>query len=249
MPILNPNSMLYWYPLVKGLDINIPRTTLIELTEKQVKLCWTVLDGKLINTDLVREQWDSLLEYIQNIIAASYTLPVFLRGDSTSGKHNYNDTCYLTDIKLIGNHLFNLIEDSVLSIDEVPHGFAIREFLQLDAPFKAFNGLPIARERRFFIKDGSIACCHSYWPEDSIRFFRATKPEIIGWKEHLLSINNYTPNSVALEASVCILSKVLSGYWSVDFAYTTNGQWYFIDAANGEDSYHWLGCPHRLNPV
>ena len=42
-------------------------------------------------------------------------------------------------------------------------GVVVREFLDLPHTFHAFSGMPVSREFRYFIKNGSVLCRHPYW--------------------------------------------------------------------------------------
>jgi len=56
-----------------------------------------------------------------------------------------------------------------MSEEYPPAAFMVREFLDLDASFKAFGGLPIAREWRIFASPEKVICYHPYWPaEDAL---------------------------------------------------------------------------------
>ena len=169
--------------------------------------------------------------------------PVFLRGDLTSGKHQYKKTCLVPSPTELRSHIWALIEASAITLDEVPRAFVVRKLLTLEAPFTAFQGLPIASARRYFIRDGHVECHHAYWPEDAIRFWDGQGPQ--GWRGQLARLNQELPNEITTltDYAEC-LGIALPGYWSVDFALDGVGRWWFIDAAKGEDSWH--SHPPRL---
>ena len=211
------NSMFYWYPKIKNLDIPQPKTIMIEAKK---------------DTNL-KEQLEKAIDEIG--------IPCFLRTDQTSNKHDWDETCYVTDKEKLPEH----IEAQIYSNFILPcNGFIFREFLDLNYSFKAFLGMPVAKERRYFIKDGKLQCRHPYWPEMSIRFWFDTK-EPKNWKKQLALLNTETTKEVlTLTKYAQKVADIFSGYWSVDFAEGKDGTWYLIDMALGEDSFHWLDCKY-----
>ena len=238
------NSMMLWWPKVKDLNIPMPKTEMIDCTQYERQF-WSMLDG---NAEI------PLSEEIDKVITDIFGYPCFIRGDLTSGKHNFLHTCYLVDdsdkdsdyyqdhrLKYIKFHVYNLVEQSILGPEVMPNAFFIREYINLEHKFEAFHGLPISKERRIFIQDDAIQCSHPYWPISSIEFYTGTPP--VNWEELLEEQNQEDEyDSLTLEAFCHILSRTLEGYWSVDFAKSIDGIWYFIDCARGVDSYHLPDC-------
>ena len=61
------------------------------------------------------------------------------------------------------------------------------------------------------------------------------------------NLNTETPEEVALLSGYASeLGRILEGYWSVDFCCDRDGKWWFIDAAEGNASYHWPDCSVTL---
>ena len=95
---------------------------------------------------------------------------MFLRSDETSHKHDWADSCYVTSDDGVEKGIKSIYEFTLMVMFGLDfHGIAVREFLKLKTGFHAFNGMPIAREFRFFIRDGEVLCRHPYWPPASIR--------------------------------------------------------------------------------
>ena len=225
------SSLTYWFPRIRNLGIPVPKTAWVEVDELEL------IRG--IENPSVLMSYKSTLVYV----ARKVGFPCFMRTDHFSGKHNYLSTCYVERERDIIPHLRNLVEESEI------HGLPIkaivfREFIELDWRFKAFNGLPIAPERRYFIRDGEVVCHHPYWPEDAIKFWRST-PEPDGWREMLREMNRETLSEIRLlKRYARKVASVLDGYWSVDFAKARDGTWYLIDMAEGEYSWHPESCPY-----
>ncbi|MDD5530950.1 MAG: hypothetical protein PHX21_13115 [bacterium] len=229
---MDKTSMLYWYPFVKDLPIPQPKTKIIELTkEERAKASEIILDC-------------NLRERVRESIQSNFTLPVFLRTDSLSDKHNWEKSCFYADIgeDTLSYHLLALIEMSVMcDIIGLPvNAIVIREYIPMDTKFTAFRGkLPIGSERRYFIKDGKVIEHFPYWSKEAISKTTRCLPEEENWEELLQELNTETPEEI--ELLTCYANSIagmLDGYWSVDFCKGKDGKWYFIDAAEGEKSWH-----------
>jgi hypothetical protein len=139
--------------------------------------------------------------------------------------------------KLLGN-LACLFEWHLM-VGLWPKAIVFRELLPLYAGFKAFRGLPIAKERRYFVDEGKVVCHHPYWPEGAIEWGGNYSALPVGWQERLAGLNFESEWEVPLLTHMAeAFSKVVPGFYSVDFAQKADGQWVMIDAARGELSYH-----------
>lgn len=229
--------MLYWFPKIKKLKVPYPKTVIVK--------CEGIHDfiKFIYNPKLFPEK---LLNQLK-AKAKEIGYPLFLRTDHISGKHHWNKTCFVRREEDLKSHIIQLIETSELaSILGLPiNAFVFREFIELDWKFKAFEGMPVAPERRYFIKDGKVICHHPYWVENSIKFWVRNYKPPENWVELLREINTETEDEITLLSKYSIaIGKVLKGYWSVDFAYAKDGTWYLIDMATGEKSWHPEDCPN-----
>ena len=233
------SSLLFWFLDVKDI-LPVPKTLVLVLSEPEKEELISALDDKPLSKELIGR----LTTY-----GAKTGYPLFLRTDNISGKHSWKDTCYVPDEKSLVVHALSLIEESMcagfmgVSFD----AFVFRQFLSLETTFNAFHGdMPVSKERRYFVRDGKVVCHHSYWPEDSIR---PPSSRILpdDWKARLTKLNDESPDEV----------KHLTGlaekwphpdYWSIDFACDKEGNWWFIDAARGELSWHPEDCPFNPRP-
>jgi hypothetical protein len=228
-----PTSMFYWWPKVKDLPIPQPRTVLLEIPHEALMMIpW---EGDFAPFEPHRA---SVVAAIEDL-----GLPVFLRTDLSSGKHYWKTTCYLDDLANLDHNLFGVLEfNECCDFMGLPYrGLALREFLPLRSFFTAFTGdLPIARERRWFIRDGAVECRHDYWPADALQ-----DPSTEDWEDLLTEINTEQPGEIeTLNSYALQIAAVLPGWWSVDFCQHENGTWYLTDMATGGSSYHWPGCVH-----
>jgi hypothetical protein len=219
--------MTWWWPKVETVDVPKPRTIIIPADSLDI-------------LSLVEPEWEGdprkMLDAVERA-AEEIGYPLFLRTDLVSGKHRWKESCYVASRKHLETCLYGVIEANILA-DVNPKAVVVREYIPMKAAFTAFSGeMPVAKERRYFIRDGKVVCHHPYWPEDAIRFMPGKEPE--GWREKLAQFNRETPEEIGLLIKYASkLAEVLSGYWSVDFAYGHDGVWYFIDAARGELSWH-----------
>lgn len=231
------NSIFYWWPIIKDLGIPVPRTTLIPY------------DGTIfIEREEANEEFIKLVDDVRKV-CDEYGYPVFIRCGGLSAKHEWKDTCYVTDPDKLDYQIRNIIT-SVLMIMGIRldfDGIAVREFLKLESSFTAFGGdMPIAKEFRFFARDGDYECHHPYWPPTSL--WRVSSDN---WYQELKEMQQLIDAEFnLLKDYTRILSRTLdkkgrgTGWWSLDFCKTIDGIWYLTDLATGAESYHWSTCPH-----
>jgi len=228
--------MLYWWPRVRDLGIPAPETEVLEFGPRSLASL-VCPEGE----EDVREA-RRVLEGVRRV-ARGFGYPVFIRTDQASGKHEWENTCFVASEEALPRCLAGVIEFNEMA-DLEPRAVVVRRFVPLESAFAAFRGMPVARERRYFVLDGRVVCHHPYWPEDAVRFLPGREPE--GWREKLAVLNEEVPDEVELLSGYAArLGAVLPGYWSLDFAKGLDGIWYFIDAARGELSWH-PECPCRL---
>lgn len=227
-------SLLYWWPKVKDLGIPVPRT---EIWEADLKSWFDAMEGGRFSPDLV-----GFLEEAQSV-ARLIGYPLFLRTDLASGKHGWKRTCFVQEESALGEHIYRVLEENeiagIVGLDY--RALAFREMLDLKSHFVAFRGdLPIAKERRYFVRDGEVVCHHPYWAEDAIR-----SPSRGDWRILLANLNHELPSEVELLTSYSKkIGSVLAGHWSVDYAKTVDGTWYLIDMAEGSKSWHDQSCKY-----
>ena len=211
--------MLYWHNEIKHLDIPMPRTVFCDIASS---VEWIKLLGNYVG------------------------YPFFLRTDLCSGKHDWNGSCFVTNSVSIKEHMDKVLESNIrwqmLGIE--PQAFVVREFLQLETLFTAFNGnMPINRERRYFVKDGTVVCSHPYWPVTAFNNHPARMANDLDWESKLAKLNERDSTEIILDKYTEQIGKQLGGFWSVDFARDIFGKWWLIDMALGENSYHY---PHEV---
>jgi len=235
---MNRNSAMIWYPRIKELGILTPETIFIKYDHRRL------VSGMEYGVD-ISESLNLTVEGIKTA-AEKIGYPIFLRTDLGSAKHSGPSAYFIDsmDDKKIRKVLFGLVEDQEMKFwleKEGPLYLMIRKFIESDYSFTAFGGLPIAREWRFFADTNDVHCYHPYWPEDAI------KDCVDGW-QNLLKEHHVEPKNInGLKEIAVKAAKVCGGEWSVDFAMDKYGQWWLIDMATKQDSWHWQGCVEAKN--
>lgn len=233
---MNKTSMNYWYPKIRHLDIPMPKTE-IPVT-KNIQDWWSLLDGE----DPLSEDEKQLIRDAA-IKVGGY--PVFMRSDLCSGKHSFEQTCFIQNEEDVIRHIWAIVDENCFC-DCNMESIAIREYIPPAATFKAFRGLPIAPERRYFVRDGNVVCHHPYWIEDAIQ-----NPNRSDWRDLLVLMNDQQQIDEVdvLTGYAEQIAQELGGDWSIDFVLGLDGVWYMIDMATAMQSWHppcekW-GCGMR----
>jgi len=145
----------YWYPRLEAAGLPVPRTTIINAPKDIIN----ILDGH------TPEGWTDFESALQSA-CYNHGLPCFLRTGYGSGKHQWGETCYVTDPNTIADHVYHLVEWSELvSMIGLPYDvFAVRTLIKTRPVFKAFLGFPVTREFRVFARDGAVEHTQPYWP-------------------------------------------------------------------------------------
>jgi len=231
---MDKNSMLYWYPKIKDLGIPQPKTIIVDLEADH----WSIIATIEGNPKAVEAKMPEI-----KLAMAEIGLPLFLRTSHTSGKHDWLKTCYVTDVSKVKDHICELIRDTERK--EIPiDAFVFREYIEMDSKFTAFSaGMPVNPERRYFIRDGEIQCHHAYWIAGAIAESLGKLPD--NWLELLADLNTETDEEVELLSKYAQqVADLMDGYWSVDFCKAKDGQWWSIDMATGERSWHDESCEY-----
>lgn len=218
-------DMQYWFPKIEELEINVPKTIFVKADYGDLL---KLLDGEL------PASWPDTLERLGKAVE-EVGEPFFLRTAYLSGKHEWSNTCYCENLGSLNRNITGLIEYTEMSF-AVPFGcFVVREFLNLNSSFRAFNNMPIAREFRFFVQDAEVLHWQPYWPASSIQ-----NPDGEYWMLSLKRMSILDPRSMNyLNCRAKEIGKKLGGFWSVDFAQHAGGRWFLIDVARGEQSFYW----------
>jgi hypothetical protein len=247
----NPNSALYWYPRIDGvagdLPVSVPET---EFVEYEFTDSFKLIDGEVPET----------LPWGEFVAAAREVgWPAFIRTDQKSVKHA-GPGAYRAEEPDDVPTIVAVLTDHHVKAQRHPAALMVREFVDINSLFRAFDGLPIGRELRVFATPDEAICEHFYWPEGAIEDGRGTPTTMDGerelsedeWRQKLSILSKIslgdrehlrvaaTDAALALNTAGAVPEDTV---WSVDFAQDADGDWWLIDAALAEDSWHPDDCP------
>jgi hypothetical protein len=225
------NDLAYWFPILESSGVPVPRTKILTTDVALINL----LDGEM------PAGYDAFMVELR-AACDHFGYPCFLRTGQTSGKHDWDRTCFVADPEKLGSHVVELVDFSAMAdfIGLSTRTWVVREFLELEAYFTAFRGMPVAREFRCFFRDGEILCLHPYWPDAAVE-----NPSCEDWREKLQFINAL--GSTTEHNLRRILNQAIpffDGAWSIDLAHLKTGGWVVTDMAEMDRSFHWPGCPN-----
>ena len=247
---LNPNSALYWQPRIDAvaddLAASVPDTEFVEYD-------FTESFGLFNDPPDADLPWGEFIAAVENV-----GWPAFLRTDQKSVKHAGPGAYRAEESDDIPTILATLTDYHVKATRH-PAALMVREWVDIDAVFRAFDGLKIGREYRVFATSEAAQCEHFYWPEHAIADGRGTPTTLAGdreledseWRSRLSSLAGLTDKTrLDLHADAVAIAAALTDdrfesttAWSVDFAQDTDGQWWVLDAARADDSWHPEDCP------
>lgn len=225
------NCISFWQPKLEAAGVPTPRTTIIR-SEGDLS---SLLDGQ------PPDGWDVFLTLMQ---AACYDhgLPCFLRTGHGSGKHDWLATCFVADAENVARNIFALVEWSHMAdLLGLPHDvWAVRTMLETEHLFqcRGYNGFPVTREFRVFVRDDIVEHVQPYWPPDAVE---QGEPDDADWLAKLRAISKLERDDAH---DVPFLAgwasgAVGGGYWSVDVLQDRHGRWYVTDMAEGDRSFRW----------
>lgn len=227
-----------WLPLLEDCPVPYPATICKDMSSNTY--------GKFVDACEVGDvkRVDELLKpYYRTAEEALETFwEIFIKTYYFSGKHSIHDTMIDNEATARQQILDIIMASDELFMGPPIGGLAFREYIPLNSKFRAFHGLPIAKERRLFIKDRELKLDMPYWPEDAIKFFGDTE-EPKGWKETLLQMNTDYPieeHETLLDYAQILYDRFKPldhNYWSFDFAQGADLKWWFIDCAPAELSW------------
>ena len=232
------SSMDYWWPLLKEIDVFTPETIRLDIAEER-----EFQDGLTLPTP----DEDALVDAIESVGGP----PAFLRSDVTSRKHQMQGSSKVDSLDDPIANVAGVVEQHHLSMRmPMPSSYYIREWLNLYHEYKSFAdaATPIAAEIRVFLLDGEIHDYGFYWPEEAIWEQSATKENWRELHERVRETALHCVRTGHLEKYANRVGEVFDdGYWSVDFALTERDQWYAIDMARGELSWHPEGIEQAVD--
>lgn len=234
------NSALEWFPKIEKVGLPVPETIFVPYDHRAY--CGA-MEGGGGDTDYPKVH-KAVVEAAMRI-----GFPVFIRTDLASAKHNGPKDYKASSAKDIGHVLSATVEDNEMKLwlsSEAPKAFMVREWLDLEAPFKAFAKHPIAREWRFFADRNGELCRHFYWPEKAIKFYRKREAPK-DWERKRRMMENAGPSAgLSVLARQAAAAQEGEETWSIDFAKDKTGKWWLIDMALAKASWHPNDCKNKF---
>lgn len=249
---IDKTAMHYWLPQLMLAQLPTPRTMALTMSTDAQRCVWAGFDGE-VGDDASRAAFD---EFIAGLAKAVVEIgfPCFLRTGHTSGKHNWNETCYIASpkLELLAAQVRNIAEYSELAgmmglpwsewyarklLPTIKYGVCPR-----------FGGMPVAREFRVFVDGPEVVCIHPYWPECAL-IQGGWQPSADAWPktipdamEALSAISRN--DEFMLRRLASRAGTACGGAWSVDLCECDGHVWYITDMAEADKSFHWEGCQH-----
>lgn len=226
------NCISYWLPRLMGADVMVPQTKILTTSVQLVDLmdCGDDPDGF---AEFITALGEAVLE-------VGY--PAFLRTGHTSGKHNWDHTCYVTEESDLACHVYNLVEHSELcgAIPGLPHHvWAAREMLNVQPICKctSYGNMPVVREFRFFSdEDGDIKYVRPYWPIDALNDGDPDEEITDSIYGRLSTFVNPSEEQEATRLASRAAYACRGDRWSIDVLETCDG-FYVTDMALAKDSF------------
>jgi len=262
----NRNCLSFWFPKIRDAGLPVPETCILTTSLSGESETDCIVLSKLLDGETPKG-WKDFVSAIANA-ADEVGYPFFLRTGHTSGKHNWERTCFVPTKGHIGQHICALVEWSeTVDMMGLPYDvWAVREMLPTNpvCVLPAYGNMPLCREFRCFVRDGECVCVHPYWPWEAVwKGFplKGPGPEEgeegeFGWADDVES-GRELPDDLRhkwgvlcsmmaaehkeVEQLAARAGEAVGGYWSVDILTTACGL-FVTDMALGEQSFHWLGC-------
>lgn len=227
------NCLSHWFPKIEAAGLPVPNTKIVRTGADLIHL----LDGR------EPAGWDEFITGLHRAVD-DIGAPCFLRTGQGSGKHQWQDTCYLRNAQRLKRHVAALVEWSeCVQLIGLPYNvWAVREMLptQPVTALLCYGNMRLCREFRCFVDDGVVRCVHPYWPRESILQGMIETP--VFFDELYDSLSELSgPEELRVRQLAGSAGKAVGGSWSVDILHTSKG-WYVTDMANAEQSFHWEGC-------
>lgn len=226
----------YWFPKLKNTGLPVPETHIICTAEEELTAIYESMESSIKNGVY------SLAKRIKEA-ADNVGYPCFLRTDHFSGKHDWENNCYLSDGNNIAEHVMSIayMWECVNMFAPPCDTWIVREFLPTipHGVCRMYGDMPICKEFRFFSKDGDIQCWHPYWP---LRALEQGKAEYFNNNFDYDDFCKLDNMAFALAEKA---AKAIDGSWSIDLLETKKG-WFVTDMAESNKSYHWEDCEKNV---
>jgi hypothetical protein len=235
---MDKTALSYWFPQLAASGLPVPKTKILRMPVAAQEDIWAAFDGKDGS-----DGGAAMKQFAAEVaaVAAEFGYPFFLRTDLTSGKHNWENTCFVPAAIDIPRHIFAIVEFSECAdiIGLAWDTWVIRELLPT-LPLGIcpnYGNMPVCREFRFFVDDGKVRCWHPYWPKHALEDGGADLIVAIDY-DKLCDMGDAAAGLYVLAEKA---GRAVGGSWSIDILETRRG-WYVTDMAEAHKSFHWEDC-------
>jgi hypothetical protein len=239
MSAVDLTALSYWFPIVEASGLPVPRTHIMQMPPSVQQTIMAHLWGEEADPSGVEAFAGELAA-----IAADLGTPLFLRTDQTSGKHDWERTCFVSDLSKLAGHLYAIAEYSECAgFPGLPwNTWVVREMLPTVpvALCPRYGNMPVCKEFRFFVDGGTVECFHPYWPRYALERGGCDLSDA----EYAVLCD---PGDIdTLRELAALTGRAVGGRWSVDLLETKRG-WFVTDMAEADKSFHWDGCPASVD--
>lgn len=262
---MNPNSFPNWFaPLESRLNFQIPKTHWMPLCDERIE--WLMSDD--YREDEVRSFGDEILSAIHY---SHLRFPVFIKTDTFSDKFTFKN-CVIREGSSaleVGRKVLNMVYMGLCNGRDTC-GLVLREFIDADNHLETiYNGLPLHTEFRVFYDfiRHEVVDVFPYWDaremlgERMERYYKADplnlndkrnylraqerlERDFAAHKDELVQrVTESLKDAFMLPGGPALLNGAVYAVWSLDFLLDTNGELWFIDAAQGPESAFWTRLP------
>lgn len=226
------NCLSYWFPIIHAAGVPVPNTRYIAIGNAR-EIGAALFDAK--DSNAVRSIADVLSGYADDTTG----WPCFLRTGYFSGKHDWENTCFVKSREDMLRNMAMLANMQEMVGAGGHNGLSVwvvREMLPTTPHItcERYGDFPVTRELRVFVDGADVRYSVPYWPEGAIE---DGKPRQSDWRDRMRAVTTFTRSErdeIHELASRC--GKACGGRWSVDVLDTNKG-WYVTDMAVAEGSY------------
>lgn len=216
-------SMEFWYPRLQTVDgLNLPKTV------------WVGLQPDVIEEGTIHEHYwaDYDTQDVRDAVQSVGGPPAFLRTDQASDIYDmeHSSKIHSVSTKEIESSVGGVIGFNATRAEVPFSSLVVREWLDIEHFFTAWDGKKIGVEIRTFVSNGRVESWCFDWPKKHIQ------PDTDEWEDLYQKTQEKAESKV--EEILPLANRVAerfadagSGEWSVDFVLTTDGEWYCTDMA------------------
>lgn len=238
---VDKTALSYWFPLIEAAGLPVPKTVIVPMPLQAQECIWALFDGEDGAHPGVMLAFVGHLKLMAEQVGG---YPCFLRTDHTSGKHEWDKTCFVKSADVMAQHVADLAMNSEMAGGcGLPWDvWVVREYLPIIpvGVCPLFNNMPVNREFRFFVDDGKVRCWHPYWPMEALEQGDVqADADIATIYEELSDLTN--PEFFIIQNMAERAGRAIGGSWSIDILETKRG-WFVTDMAEADKSWHWPEC-------